>query len=140
MPRSRWILGFLQSGIFRRRAHRKLIHVGAPKKHHTGLTQATRDTCIVGRAIFFGEKLGATGARLALDVDVVLHRNRNTTEGQAEIGSVCGLANGIAIEREKGSDLLLAGGNFRKQIIENLGRFDLAFDEEGAQGGDGLLG
>ena len=134
------VVGFLQRGIFRCRAHCELIEIGATEKHRAGVAQPAGDAGIVGRAVIFREKTRAAGAWIAKHIDVVLECDRNATERLRKIGQVGGGTDAPGVQREKGTNVLFAGADLGEQVVENVRGFDFSFDQKRAQGADGLTG
>ena len=85
---------FRESGIFRRRAHRELVHVESAENRRSRFFQILDDGRVVGRNEIF-ENLRRAGQGLAVHCDIVLDGDGNAVErtarrsrGAARVGGV----------------------------------------------------
>jgi hypothetical protein len=99
----------LQGGVFRGRAHRELVEVHAAKGNRSGGAQALGDRGVVGRGVAALQKAGAAGAGLAQHIDVVLQRDRDSPQRQAQVGGGGLDFRGLQVKGQIGPDLRVAG-------------------------------
>ena len=103
--------------ILRSRTHRKLIHIDAPKKNRTLRTQLSNCRSIIRRSIPL-KNLRAATARLPLNIQHILNRNRHTKQTPALTSTTCRISQPRLLQRT-----ILIHRNIRTNISISLSNF-----------------
>ncbi len=111
--------------IFGRRAHRKLVHVCAAKKHRARLAQLGDDRRIVRRDVAL-QNFRSARARIALHVDHVLDRDGHAAERLAHVRRVGFRARLVGVDVIVRFELRINLGNARVELIDNFARLHRA--------------